>query len=198
MITIGFVGNCQLLSLCFYTQFLLKDNPEYTVRYVCYDNSFHEHLDRWSDKCHSKILDYSEGIDYLMKCDYIIYNKIKDRTSVFFNADALQSYAKPSCVLVSITSIFIELDKYQTGVSELLYRDIIQCNTIKVSTMIYEYMKQEGKQLSDLLITKNHPTTYLFMVIMEELCNIMGLKPYGRELFNTLVQNRNLMELPLC
>lgn len=66
-----------IITMFFFTQFLLKENQEYTVRYISYDNTFNIHIDKWADKCNNKILDYSEGIEYLMKCDYIIYNKIK-------------------------------------------------------------------------------------------------------------------------
>ena len=199
MIHIGFVGNCQLLSLCFFTQFLLKENQEYTVRYISYDNTFNIHIDKWSDKCNNKILDYSEGIEYLMKCDYIIYNKIKKDTSIFFNTECIESYAKQNCKLISITSIYIQIEKYYQDISELLYRDITLNNTIKISTIIYEYMKdKELVNIKDLLITKNHPTTFLFLIIINKLCEIIEISSYSKEVFDLLIKNNNIMELPMC
>jgi hypothetical protein len=199
MIYIGFVGNCQLLSLCFYTQFLLRENNEYTVRYISYDNAFNVHIESWADKCNNKILNYSDGIEYLKKCDFIIYNKIKSTSSVYFNTECIMSYAKEDCKLISITSIFIIFEKYYQDISELLYRDIQLDNTIKISIIIYEYMKNKDLNcLHDLLITKNHPTTLLFLNIIDKICDIINIPSYNKETVDFLIQNRNLMELPLC
>ena len=55
MINITFIGNCQMVSLCFYMQQLFKNDKNYNIAWVLYSNYFIKHLGNWSIKCNNKI-----------------------------------------------------------------------------------------------------------------------------------------------
>lgn len=57
---------------------------------------------------------------------------------------------------------------------------------------------KELVNIKDLLITKNHPTTFLFLIIINKLCEIIEISSYSKEVFDILIKNNNIMELPMC
>ena len=73
---ITFIGNCQMLTLCFYFQQLLNNNNN--IYWILYGEEFKQHLyiTNWSDKCLNKILDYDKSIQIIKNSDIIIYQNI--------------------------------------------------------------------------------------------------------------------------
>jgi hypothetical protein len=78
---ITFIGNCQILSLCFYFQQLLNEN-----NYICwllYGEEFKQFLGDWSMKCKNQITDYYDAIQKIKDSDIIIYQNIDEKKHSF-------------------------------------------------------------------------------------------------------------------
>lgn len=198
MINIAFIGNCQMVSLCFFLQNILQNNENYNICYISYDDSFIVHLTEWSHKCKNKIINYQEGIDFLRNCDYVFYQNIKDTTSAYFNKSSIHSYIKPTTMTISISSIHVELNDYDATIKELERRDNDFNNTIKVSAIIKDCIENKNKQIHDLLITIHHPTTFLFMEILIQICSYLNIPFYDENIYLNMIKDYNIMDLPLC
>lgn len=68
-----FIGNCQMVSLCYFFQLLLRNN---NIFWLLYGEEFKQHLGSWSNKCKNKILDYNLSIELIKNSDFIIYQDI--------------------------------------------------------------------------------------------------------------------------
>ena len=55
MYNIALIGNCQMVSLSYFLEELLKNNQNYTVKWCLYGNEFKGHLGSWSDMYHRVI-----------------------------------------------------------------------------------------------------------------------------------------------
>ena len=191
MIYIGLVGNCQTVGLCILLQELIKDNSNYSVYWCCYGDEFIQHLTDWSDDC-NKILNYQESVNYLKKCDFIIYQNVCEEKSPFLNKKCIQSYKKPDTKLISISSIYLNYDYFDASIIELQKREIEHNITIPVSDIFLKY-KDTDKQL---LLNVHHPTTLLFFEILKIICSMIGIGFYDDDTYNYYVQNKNYVKLP--
>lgn len=197
-INIAFVGTCQALSLCYYLQQCLLNNSNYNVRWVCYDKSFLVHMGKWSDKCKNHILDEMEGIKYIKSCSYIIYHPIQENKSKYFNSTNLMQLKDLKCKMFSLQRVHIDYynDKshynlYLSSIQEIKKREKLNNIDILVSSIF------ENNTLNLLLlITPNHPTTYVFLKILEQICQLVSVPYLSNDQFVCFMKNTNYMELP--
>ena len=198
-INIAFIGTCQSVSLCYFLQQCLINNTQYNIQWVCYDKSFLQHLTEWSDKCTNKILDEEEGIQYVKNCDYIIYHPIQASKSAFFYTENLSILKNPECRMMSLQRIHI--DYYNDPVNYHLYLESIQetkrreqLNNVDI---LVSYIFENNKLDIPLLLTPNHPTTYVFLEMLLQICHLIPVPYVTNDQFMHYMTNMNYMELPM-
>ena len=162
------IGNCQTLSLCFYLQELLESD---NISWLLYGQEFKRHLGPWSDKIKNKIIDYeSRHIDEIKESDVIIYQEISVTKSSFSNYEKLQEIKKDSCKLIKIPSIYLDSNNYETSLKELKRRETDN----KVDVTVTDFF--EKLKITKLMLSIDHPTTFLFLEIMKKICNILNIE----------------------
>lgn len=190
MIHIAFIGNCQTVSLCFFLQKLLVRKPNYIVKWCLYGDEFTAYVSNWSEKCRHKIVNYDESLEYIKICDYVIYQEISKEKSVFSNEDVLTQIKKNDCKLIKMPSIFLEYSSYEASLKELITRETDKNVDIKVSQIIHRNKPKK------VMLTKNHPNTFLFLEIIKEICNFLNIEFFDQRSYSHFVNNPNYMELP--
>lgn len=176
---ITFIGNCQILSLCFYfQQLLLQEN----ICYVLYDEIFKQDLGCWSMKCKNIILDYNETIQKIKDSDIIIYQNLSNRNT-------LSEITKKSCKLIKIPYIYLHYDDFDNSIRELIERENKNNVNIKISNLFYKFKD------NNLMLTYKHPTTFLFMEIIKIICDLLNINFFTEEQYNHFIKNKNYMEL---
>lgn len=200
-INIAFVGTCQSLSLSYFLQKCLQHNPIYNIKWVCYDNSFLKHLTNWSDKCVNKILNETEGIKFIQNCNYIIYHPIQESKSPFFNTNNLMKIKPTNCKMFSLQRIHIDYyndvnnyNLYIESIKETKRRETLNNIDIKVAHIFENCI--EKKYNIPLLLSHNHPTTYVFLTILLDICNLLKISYLTPDQYNFFAKNINYMELP--
>jgi hypothetical protein len=191
MFRVAFIGNCQTVSLCFFLQQLLAINKNYLVKWCLYGDDFKAHVSKWSDKCKNKIIDYNKSLEYIKICDFIIYQDISKEKSTFSNEDILTNIKKEDCKLIKMPSIFLEYSSYEASLEELIKRETAKNVDIHVSQII------DRNKPRALMLTKNHPNTFLFLEILKEICKIMDIEFFSQRKYAHYVNNLNYMELPM-
>ena len=176
MIRIGFVGNCQTLGLLFFFKDLVRD-LNYELKWICY----REPLPNWKIirraktifDCEQNIIqDIEEKINYLKKCNYIIYQPIKEETSINFNFKKILSYSNKNCKLISFITIFITKNRnFKKQIKELSRREQYYNTNIKISNFLKNY---EGN-CEKIMLSRNHPTTITFLELIKQICNIINI-----------------------
>jgi hypothetical protein len=186
---ITFIGNCQTLSLCFYFQQLL-DKDKNNICWISFSEKFTAHVENWSDKCKNKIIDYDNAIQTIKDSDIIIYQNIHIEKSLFSNTNTLQQITKNSCKLIKIPSIYLIYNDFDNSIKELINRENENNVDIKVSNILYNFKD------TNLMLTVDHPKTFLFMEVIKELCNLLNYNFFTEEQYNIFLKNENYMELP--
>lgn len=183
---ITFIGNCQTASLCFYFQQLLECN----IQWVLYGDDFKPHLGSWSDKVKNKILDYNISIEVIKNSDVIIYQEISKDKSLFSNNETLQTIKKKSCKLIKMPSIYLDYSNYDNSIEELKKREEQKEVDIMVSSIFEKYRDHF------LMLTNNHPTTFLFLEVVDEICKILSIDTFSKAERDEFLQDYNYMKLP--
>ncbi len=184
-----FIGNCQTISLCFYFQQLLT-SENYNISWLLYGEEFKHHLNSWSNKCKNIILDYKVSKEKIKESDIIIYQEIILDKSLFSNFEFLNENKKESCKLIKIPSIYLNYSKYTDSLNELKNRETSKNVDLKVSTIIDKFKDK------DIMLTVDHPTTFLFMEIIKELCILLNISFFSKEKETHFLSHRNYMKLP--
>jgi len=185
---ITFIGNCQTVSLCFYFQQLLNENNN--IYWVLYGDEFKQHLGNWSVKCKNKIIDYDELIKKIKDSDIIIYQNIDVSKSLFSNTNTLREITKQNCKLIIIPSIYLIYNDFDNSIKELIKRENENNVDIKVSDILCKFKND------NLMLTCNHPNTFLFMEIIKLLCNLLNYNFFTDEQYNNFLKNKNYIGLP--
>ena len=157
---ITFIGNCQLISLCFYFQQLLSNKDNY-VCWVNYGDEILPHLGNWAEKCKNKIIDYDVSIETIKNSDIIIYQEISLSISSISNTNKLSKLKKNNCKLIKIPSIHLTYSDFDNSIQEIIKRENTNNVDIKVSDLFVKYRDR------NLMITNNHPKTFLFLSILD-------------------------------
>jgi hypothetical protein len=185
---ITFIGNCQTASLCFYFQQLLKQNNN--IHWILYGEEFRQHLGEWSEKIKNKVLDYDTSIQIIKESDYIIYQNIDKSKSLFCNTTTLRDMTKSSCKLIQMSSIKLEYNDFDNSIKNLIDRENKNNVDIRISDILYNFRNK------NLMLSINHPNTFLFMEIIKLLCNLLNYDFFTEEQYNNFLKNDNYMELP--
>jgi len=183
---ITFIGNCQTLALCFYFQQL---NQSITACWLMYGDEFLPHFDKWTNKCKNIIKEYNDSIEIIKKSDVIIYQNINIKKSLFCNTNTLRKLNK-NCKLILIPSIHLVYNNFDNSIKELIKRENKNNVNIKISKILYKYKNR------NIMLTCNHPTTFLFMKIMKKLCKLLNFNYFTDDQYNIFIKNNNYMELP--
>jgi hypothetical protein len=186
---ITFIGNCQILSLCFYFQQLLNKD-ENNICWVLYGEEFEPHLNSWSDKCKNKIIDFDDSIQTIEDSDIVIYQNIDVTKSLFSNTNTLRQITKNSCKLIKIPSIYFNYNDFDNSIKELIKRENENNVDIKISNILYNFKD------TNLMLDVHHPNTFLFMEVIKELCNLLNYNFFTKKQYNIFLKNENYMELP--
>lgn len=187
---ISLIGNCQTVSLCFYLQQLLDPNM-YKVNWLLYGTEFRVHLGSWSMKCTNKVLAYDKIISEIQQSDIIIYQEVA--SSNFSNPLALYSLKKNSTQLIKLPSIYLEKQIYNESLLELKKREELKKVDIKVSEIFEKYKQLDYEQL---MLTKYHPTTFLFIELLKILAEMIKIPFYSDEMIDCFMKDTNYMQLP--
>ena len=184
---ITFIGNCQTASLCFYFQQLLYDCD---IKWLLYGDEFKRHLGSWTNKIKNKIVNYDIAFDVIKKSDVIVYQEISKEKSIFSNTETLQINKKESCTLIKIPSIYLVYANYDVSIKELKKREKENKIDIIVSDIFEKYRER------CLMITDNHPNTFLFLEVVDELCKLLKIDSFSEEKKTMFLKDNNFMKLP--
>ena len=187
---ITFIGNCQLVSLCFFFQELLQKTDN-NVYWISYSEIFNRHLIYWSDKCKNKILNYENGIKVIKNSDVIIYQNKTLEASFFCNTEHLMKIKKNTCMLIKLPYIIFDYNDYNNSILELEKRENENRVDLKVSPIFKNYKHY------NLMISKRHPKTFLFLRITYILCCILNINFFTKDKYMIYLKNDNYMELPM-
>ena len=185
---ITFIGNCQTLSLCFYLQQLLKNNNN--IYWIVYGDEFKRVLGGWSNKCKNKILDYEKSLEQIKISDIIIYQEISTTKSLLSNKKLLQEIKKDSCKLIVIPCTYLDYTNYDNSIIDLQNRENENNVDIKVSVILNKYKNTK------LMLSKNHPNTFLFLEIIKELCLLLNIEFFKDVEYKKFIKLNNYMHLP--
>lgn len=175
---IATLGSCQAMSLNWYIRQL---RPDCEVKWIC-PEIFHswekqpecltcnDKKSRWKSQVHHNIFNINKGIEYLKSADYIIYQKIAPKTSALFNYEKIESYAKPSAKLVSLTYIYYDRT-LGNPVAGMIQREKVLLPDIKISELILNNPKREQFTFNKAGI---HCNSVLFLEILREVCKKLG------------------------
>ena len=93
--------------------------------------------------------------------------------------------------MISISKIYVTKDNTEESLVRLRDLDKEEGNTIKVSNIFDKH-----KKLPLLLLNKWHPTTFLILEIMKELCSLMDAPFLSQPTYQSLIKQPNIMGLP--
>lgn len=185
---ITFIGNCQLISLCYYFQQLLE-SLDCNICWVLYGDEFRPYLDEWSNKVQNKIVDYVEGIHTIQTSDIIIYLEISNAKSLFCNTEALRILKKDSCKLIKLPYIYLDYTNYESSLKELIEREMKHDVDITVSDILDNHKERILVRLI------NHPTTFLFLEVVDKICKLLNIDTFSSAQRNIFLQDDNYMQL---
>lgn len=187
---ITFIGNCQTLSLCFYFQLLHPENDN--IRWLLYGESFKPHAGPgWSSKCKNKVFDYDQSHKIIRESDVIVFQEVRLGKSAFCNAATLTEMKKESCKLIQIPCFYLDYDDYANSLKELQRREDLNKVDVKISDIIAQ------NRSSKLMLTINHPNTFILLEAMKKLCVLIGLEFFPPLVYRHIMQNDNFMGLPV-
>jgi len=147
-------------------------------------------LGRWIDKVKNKSLDYDVSIDVIKNSDIIVYQEISKEKSEFSNTETLRVIKKESCKLIIVPSIYLDYSDYENSIKELQKREIHNKVDILVSDIFEKYREQQ------LMLTIWHPSTFLFLEIVNEICNVLNIETFSKTTREMFLQDDNYMQLP--
>ncbi len=177
-----------MVSLCFYFQELCGNIHD--IKYVCYGNEFLVHLTQWSNKCTNKILDHENAIQRINDSDIIIYQEIRLTRSLISNQEFLQTNKKYDCILIKLPSIYLDYSDYNNSIQILENKEITKNVDIKCSDIIKQFKDRQ------LMLSVNHPNTFLFLKIVEQICSKINIEFFNIKQLRFYLNNKNYMELP--
>lgn len=186
---ITFIGNCQLLTLCYYFQQLLNLN-ENNICWILYGPEWKKHIGEWANKCKNKIVHHNVAIRQIKHSDIIIYQTINTCKSHFSNTKSLNELKKPGCILIQLPSIYLDYSNFHTSINKLIEYENKNNVTIPVSNIFNKFKDDK------LMLTCYHPTTFLFMEIIKIICSIIDIDFFTQEQYNHFLSNNNYMGLP--
>ena len=187
---LSLIGNCQMVTLCFYLQQLL-DPSEYKVNWLSYGPEFEIHLGKWSQKCQNKIRSHDDSIKELHQSDFVLYQEVK--SSKIANPAIIGMYKKNTTQVYKFPSVYLDFGSYEASIKELKFREINGSVDIKASEI---FERNRHKTKNELMLTTNHPTTYFFMEFLRIIASKLNFSFFTDEMVKCFMNDNNYMELP--
>lgn len=168
---IATLGSCQAMALNWYLMQLL---PKYESKWVppeifhfwSKQPQYNSTDSVWKSQANHNIFDTNDGINYLKSADYIIYQKIKPKTSKLFNYEKIESYAKPSAKLVSLTYIHYD-QSLDDPLRRMVEREESLLPDIRISNLILENTNRKHFKFNQ---KGTHCNSVVFLEILREVC----------------------------
>lgn len=168
---IATLGSCQAMALNWY---LMQLFPEYESKWVSpeifqfwsKEPEYTSPNSRWQSQANHNIFNTDEGIDYIKSSDYIVYQKIKPSTSASFNHEKIESYAKSSAQVVSLT--YIHYNKEASDpLQGMIEREELLSPDIRISKLISEHPDRANFKFN---AEGTHCNSTVFLEILREIC----------------------------
>jgi hypothetical protein len=168
---IATLGSCQAMALNWYLMQLFPDceskwvSPE-VFQFWSKDLRFISPDGNWKSQVYHNIFNTNDGINYIKSADYIVYQKINPSKSESFNYKKIESYAKPSAKLVSLT--YIRYNKSSNDpLKGMADREKLLLPDIKISKLISENFNREHFKFNQ---KGTHCNSVVFLEILREVC----------------------------
>jgi hypothetical protein len=117
----------------------------------------------------------SQRIRKTLQCsDYVIFQKIKPKTSELLNWQKVKIFADENAKLISISSFFHE-KKDNKYLKEMIKRE----NELRISLKASELIKNNKKINS--VDQPNHPNVFYFLDLVEKICEINGWEFFNEQ-----------------
>lgn len=181
---IATLGSCQAMALNWY---LMQLFPEHEAKWVAPEvfqfwSKKHQYTSQngvWKSQANHNIFDTNDGINYLKSADYIVYQKIRLKTSASFNYKKIESYAKPSAKLVSLTYIHYDISSNDPlrGMAE---REESLSPDIKISNLILENTNRKNFKFNQ---KGTHCNSVVFLEILREVCKKLGWSFFNDDMY---------------
>lgn len=186
--TIAIIGNCQMLSTSFYLQ---QNTDKYLIKWCLFGESFKPHLGPWTHKCKEvMILGLNDSIEFIKEADIIICQKLSLKASKYFNYNLILTYIKQNCKIITIPSMYCDMNDFDNSIKKIQKKELENNNDILVSKIIIENKNNYP------MITKNHPTTIIFITIVNIIFTQINHPKICPYLHNYYLEKSNFMELP--
>lgn len=168
---IATLGSCQAMALNWYIRQLLPNSeckwvsPE-IFQFWSKKPNYTSEESIWKSQVNHNIFNTDDGVNYLKSADYIIYQKIKPSTSTSFNYEKIESYAKPSAQVVSLT--YIHYDKSASDpLKGMVEREESLLPDIRISKLISEQPERKNFKFNN---KGTHCNSVIFLEILREVC----------------------------
>jgi hypothetical protein len=92
--------------------------------------------------------------------------------------------------LIKIPSIYLDYSNYSSSIKELKKRELENKVDIIISDIFEEYREQS------LMLTINHPNTFLFLEIVNRICKLLNIDTFSKIKRDMFLQDNNYMKLP--
>lgn len=176
-----------MLTLCFYLQNML-DPSKYKVSWIRYSDDIRWHEHHFADKCKNKLENHYEIIDAISKSDLIVYQNVIG--NAYANSENLQKLKKNQSRILKLPSIVLDYKNYNHSIMELKRRESLQQVDITVSNIFEQNVNK------NLMITHNHPKTFVFMELLKEISSRMNFTFYPNSTVECFLKDDNYMQLP--
>lgn len=170
----AFIGNCQMIGLCKYTRSLSIRYKAYWLCMPLYHNL------KWTtsekifghEQISHHVFDQSKIKEILQTCDVVVYQPHFESLSMI-NDNCSLEYQK----IIDITPIIVDNKKFMINKEEKYN------TTIRASKIIEKY---KDKVLH--IGRSNHPTTFIYMEILKEICSLLGIDFFSQESYNEIMK----------
>jgi len=186
---ISLVGNCQ--TQC-YSYFLKMLMPEEDIYWCAYRDPLPWNWMR--DDYGVYHIGVDDGVKHIEESDVVIYQPIaSDQTSEFYHMGLMENYISDSAKSITVPIVVFDVEKdYDSQIRRLRRKENFKSMEIKA----VPYFQKYKDRTEDLMLNYNHPTTFLFLEILREVCLKMDFPFFEDERYNELILERNFMELP--
>lgn len=195
---ICFIGNCQMASLCIFFEELL-DKSKYSVQWLCYNPSFHQHFGPWCrrpddpEKFRCRfVLDETQSVQELLNCDILVYHPLSMKASpLFYKYLNNEGIEKLNCQKVSFPSIHFKLDDVEYHYNYMKEKERLHNITVPLADYLLE-----NYQTSYLLLREQHPTTMFFKYLIRQVVEKANLEVDLTKLNDKKYDHINYLNLP--
>jgi len=155
------MGNCQTVALCDY---ISRTPARPDCKWLCVKQKWKE----WSDNTNifglhqvgRNIYDSKKFVDIMIQSDYIVYQPHWDTKQLIKKISDKNEHL----LFITLTPIFVNKTDFMKRKEKKYNCKISCCNIIK-----------NNKHKTLFLKNDNHPTTFLYLEIIKQICNIISI-----------------------